>query len=55
MTPMFPGWHLPTLRRKPRTDAQKLLDIKERIHKMSFSRLGQYLSQYIPSSCLNLG
>jgi hypothetical protein len=51
---MFPGWHLPTLRRKPRTDAQKLLDIKERIHKMSFSRLGQYLSQYIPSSCLNL-
>jgi len=51
---MFPGWHLPTLRRKPRTDAQKLLDIKERIHKMSFSGLGQYLSKYIPSSCLNL-
>jgi hypothetical protein len=50
---MFPGWHLPTLRRKPRTDVQKLLNIKKRIHKMSFSRLGQYLSRYIPHSCLN--
>lgn len=49
---MFPGWHLPTLRRKPRTDAQKLMDVKERINKMTFIRLGHYLSQYIPESVI---
>ncbi len=51
MTPMFPGWHLPTLRKKPRTDAQKIIEVKERIHNMSFSRLGKLLSRYIPESC----
>jgi len=53
MTPMFPGWHLPTLRRKPRTDVQKLMEVKEQIHKMTFSRLGQCFSRYIPNSCFN--
>jgi len=48
---MFPGWHLTTLRRKPRTEAQKLIATKERIHKMTFSRLGKYLGNYIPGSC----
>lgn len=53
MTPMFPGWHLPTLRRKPRTQAQKLAETKARMHKMSFSRLEQCLSRFIPTSLLH--
>lgn len=52
MTPMFPGWHLPTLRRKPRTAAQKLADTRARMHQMSFSRLEQCLSSFIPASLL---
>jgi len=54
MTPMFPGWHLPTLRRKPRTEVQKLMDLKEKIHTLSFSRLGQCLERYIPSHFFGL-
>lgn len=53
MTPMFPGWHLPTLRRKPRTDTQKLMAAKERLHKMTFSRLGQCFARYISGDYFN--
>lgn len=53
MTPMFPGWHLPTLRRKPKTDIQKLIDTKNEVHSMSLSRLSQYLSRYIPDASFN--
>ena len=53
MTPMFPGWHLPTLRRKPKTDIQKLIDTKNEVHSMSLSRLSQYLSRYIPGASFN--
>jgi hypothetical protein len=28
------------------------MDMKEKIHQMTFSRLGQYLAKYIPESCL---
>ena len=40
MTPMLSGWHLPTLRKKPRAGVQKIIKDKERIHNLSFSRLG---------------
>jgi hypothetical protein len=50
---MFPGWHLPTLRRKPKTDIQKLIDTKNEVHSMSLSRLSQYLSRYIPDASFN--
>ncbi len=50
MTPLFPGWHLPTLRRKPRTEAQKLIKVRETIHTHTLSQLGRCLERYIPAS-----
>lgn len=50
MTPLFPGWHLPTLRRKPKTEVQRLVEIKTKIHKKTLSEMGRCLGRYIPSS-----
>jgi len=47
-TPLFPGFHLRTLRRMPRSSRQKLLDEKAKIKQKTFSELAQYLSHVVP-------
>lgn len=50
MTPLFPGWHLPTLRRKPKTDIQKHLENERLNQTRSITDLSNILSRYIPKS-----
>lgn len=49
----LPGFHLETLRRKPRSASQKLADEKERIRRHSISQLGDCFSHLIPENVLN--
>lgn len=51
-TQLIPGFHLPTLRRKPQTKAQKLAQALDKIKKHSISQLGDYFNQFIPSQYL---
>ena len=44
----LPGFHLPTLRRKPRSCAQKLADERQRIRRHSLSQLGDCFGAFIP-------
>ena len=53
MTPMFPGWHLPTLRRKPQTPAQKIARLKEQAKKKTLSQLGLCLALCLPPHLFN--
>lgn len=52
-TPLLPGLHLPTLRRKPRTASQKLAVERTRIREKSISQLGECLGSFIPAHELN--
>lgn len=47
-TPLFPGFHLPTLRRKPRSALELLVDQKAKIKQKSFSELAEYLAHIVP-------
>ena len=49
-TQFIPGFHLQTLRRKPRSEAQKLVQIKQKIRQHSLIDLGQCFGNFIPSS-----
>lgn len=51
-TPLFPGFHLQTLRRKPRSDQQKLADKIHQLKLKSFSQLSECLGKFIPGSYL---
>ena len=51
-TPLFPGFHLQTLRRKPRSDIQKLAEKIDQLKQKSFSQLSECLDQFIPNSFL---
>jgi len=51
----LPGFHLPTLRRKPRSLPQKLADGLARIQHHSISSLGECFGQFIPSKVLENG
>ena len=42
-TPLFPGFHLQTLRRKPRSEQQILADKINQLKQKSFSQLGECL------------
>lgn len=44
----LPGFHLPTLRRKPKSEAQKLADEKARIRRHTISQLGECFGSFIP-------
>ena len=55
MTPLFPGWHLPTLRKKPKTEIQKYLDNERIIQTRSITDLSNILSRYIPKSSFDQG
>jgi len=51
-TLFLPGFHLATLRRKPRSAAQRLADEKARIRRHSISQLGDCFSHFIPAKAL---
>jgi len=51
-TPLFPGFHLPTLRRTPRSARQKLVDEMAKIKQKSFSQMAEYLAHIVPISSL---
>ena len=51
----LPGFHLSTLRRKPRSLPQKLADGLAKIQHHSISSLGECLGQFIPSKVLENG
>lgn len=44
----LPGFHLSTLRRKPRSGAQKLADERRRIRRHTISQLGECFGSFIP-------
>lgn len=47
-TPLFPGFHLPALRRTPRSDRQKAVDELAKIKQKSFSEMAEYLAHIVP-------
>jgi len=51
----LPGFHLSTLRRKPRSLPQKLADGLAKIQHHSISSLGECFAQFIPSKVLEKG
>lgn len=54
-TLFLPGFHLSTLRRRPRSEAQKLADEKSRIRRHSISQLGECFGSFIPVHELSNG
>ena len=51
----LPGFHLPTLRRKPRSAAHKLADSLAHIRRHSLSSLGECFGRFIPAKVLENG
>jgi hypothetical protein len=51
-TPMFPGFHLQTLRRKPRSEAQKLADKLVLLQQKSIKQVGEVFDKFIPKALL---
>lgn len=51
-TPLLPGFHLQTLRRKPRSASQILAEKMERLKQKSISQLGVCFNRFIPKDCL---
>lgn len=48
----LPGFHLSTLRKKPKSNAQKLADQIDKLKKHSISQLGVYFDKFIPKQFL---
>jgi len=51
-TPIFPGFHMQTLRRKPRTAQQKLAEEMTLLKKKSFKQVGAVFEKFIPPALL---
>jgi len=51
-TPMFPGFHLQTLRRKPRSAQQKLAEKMTLLKQKSFKQIGEVFEKFIPNALL---
>jgi hypothetical protein len=51
-TPMFPGFHLQTLRRKPRSAQQKLAEKIALLKQKSFKQIGEVFEKFIPNALL---
>ncbi len=49
-TPMFPCFHLQTLRRKPRSAQQKLADKMSLLKQKSFKQIGEVFGKFIPNT-----
>jgi len=52
ITPMFPGFHIQTLRRKPRSAQQKLAEKLALLKQKSFKQIGEIFENFIPGSLL---
>ncbi|OEU63658.1 MAG: transposase [Desulfuromonadales bacterium C00003094] len=52
ITPMLPGFHLQTLRRKPRSAQQKLAEKMALLKQKSLKQIGEVFEKFIPSSLL---
>ncbi len=50
----LPGFHLATLRRKPRSGSQKLADERARIRRHSITQLDECFAQFLPAKELDL-
>jgi len=50
--PMFPGFHLQTLRRKPRSEAQKFADKLALLQQKSIKQIGEVFDKFIPKAHL---
>jgi len=46
--PIFPGFHMQTLRRKPRTEQQKLAEKIVLLKQKSFKQIGEVFEKFIP-------
>lgn len=51
-TPLFPGFHLQTLRRKPQSAQQKLAKEMALLKQKSFKQVGEFFENFIPRSLL---
>lgn len=51
-TPRFPGFHLQTLRRKPRSAQQKLAEKMALLKQKSFKQIGEVFEKFIPNALL---
>lgn len=51
-TPMFPGFHIQTLRRKPRSAQQMLAENMALLKQKSFKQVGEVFEKFIPNSLL---
>lgn len=51
-TLLFPGFYLPSLRRKPRSDRQELEAGYRSIRQKSFDQMKQCFRKFIPEHCL---
>jgi hypothetical protein len=51
-TPIFPGFHLQTLRRKPRSEQHKLADKLALLQRKSFKQIGESFEKFIPKTLL---
>jgi hypothetical protein len=51
-TPLLPGFHLQTLRRKPRSEKQKFIDKIAILQKKSFKQIGEVFEKFIPRALL---
>ena len=51
-TPMFPGFHLQTLRRKPRSAQQKFAKKMALLRQKSFKQIGEVFEKFIPTALL---
>jgi len=52
LTPIFPGFHMLTLRRKPRSAQQKLAEKMTLLKQKSFKQIGEVFEKFIPHSLL---
>jgi len=52
ITPFFPGFHIQTLRKTPKSIQQKMIDEQVKIKQKSFGELSEYLKSIIPVSCM---
>src|ERR1035437_2250442 len=51
-TPMFPGFHMQTLRRRPRTAQQILAEKTALLKQKSFNQIGEVFEKFIPHEFL---
>lgn len=51
-TPIFPGFHMQSLRRKPRSARQKLAEEMDLLKRKSFKQIGEVFEKFIPQTVL---